>query len=131
MSGFILIGNSALISFNVGDSRTIIISPKTSMHKEKIQVLTRDHTLEDYNEMDRIEGVGGVITYQPGKSKRIAGLTCTRTLGDIEAHAVGVIAEPDLKVWEVTNKKQKLPDENERCCVVCASDGIWTVLDNE
>ena len=57
ISGFILFGTTHLLTFNVGDSRTIMIG------QENVQALTIDHTLDEYEEVDRIEDAGGVITY--------------------------------------------------------------------
>lgn len=81
MSGFVLIGTTHMLTFNVGDARTIMFG------LENVQALTTDHTLEEVDEVDRIEEAGGVITYEHGKRPRIGGLLATRTLGDTDAHA--------------------------------------------
>lgn len=104
-----------MLTFNVGDSRTIMIS------KENGQALTTDHTLEEFDEVDRIEDAGGVITYENGKRPRIGGLLTTRTLGDMDAHAQGVSEIPEIIC-------RQIPQEDR--CIISATDGVFEVLNN-
>ena len=47
-----------MLTFNIGDSRTLMIDP------ENVKALTTDHDLQEPEEVDRIEDAGGVITYE-------------------------------------------------------------------
>lgn len=50
------------------------------------------------------------------------GLAMSRSMGDNQAHLIGVICEPDVIKYELT------PDDK---FIIIASDGVWEFLENE
>jgi serine/threonine protein phosphatase PrpC len=56
------------------------------------------------------------------KNSDIPGLAMTRSFGDLIAHSVGVIAEPEIGVYDYTGNEK---------FVIVASDGVWEFIDSE
>ena len=52
----------------------------------------------------------------------IPGLAMTRSFGDIIAHSVGVISEPEIKRYDFSGNEK---------FIVIASDGIWEFISGE
>ena len=48
ITGFVLVGMTHMLTFNIGDSRTLMIDP------ENVKALTTDHDLQEPEEIDRI-----------------------------------------------------------------------------
>ena len=57
------------------------------------------------------------------KNKPVPGLAMTRSIGDMTATSVGVIAEPEIKIIQKLTKADKI--------FVIASDGLWDRFSNE
>ena len=128
--------SSKLISCNVGDSRSIIISyhPYDTI-QYKVEAFTSDHKPDNDDEHERIISKGGEIyscedeTLSEGikriwvKNQSFPGIAISRTIGDLVAHSVGVIATPEFKERDIVDDKI--------CIVVSASDGVWEFLSNE
>lgn len=55
------------------------------------------------------------------KKEPYPGLAMSRSIGDLIASSIGVIAEPDILEYTITNNS---------CYVILASDGIWEFLNN-
>lgn len=51
------------------------------------------------------------------------GLAMSRSIGDSVATTVGVISEPVLLEFELSNERKE--------CLIIASDGVWEFLDNK
>lgn len=51
------------------------------------------------------------------------GLAMSRSIGDTVATTVGVISEPVLLEFELSNESKE--------CLIIASDGVWEFLDNK
>ena len=117
-----------LISINLGDSKSLLIT-------EDNQALDLNiiHNLEDANEKERIEKNGGEISrvdwadYGPlrvfYKGKHYPGLAMTRAFGDFNAEPLGINTIPDIREYDISDKKPKI--------IVLATDGIWQFLSNE
>ena len=111
-----LILGDRLIVANAGDCRALLGS-----RGERTYILTTDHCTANASERRRVEAAGGTVvhrvdTWRVGR----AALQCTRSLGDADAKAEGVIAEP-----EVVERRLVADDE----FLVVASDGLWDVLE--
>ena len=119
-----LIKGHSIFSANVGDSRALIVR-----NENEFVQLTKDSKLEDNNELFRIRNSGGIVKSATSNNptakliwiKEIPVLAMTRSIGDYQAHQVGVIAEPDVREYQYT-KEDKM--------VVMASSGLFSVLSN-
>ena len=100
--------------------------------------LTHDHKLEDGGEeQHRIEATGAFIRptqeepyFSPARvyadrtnPRKGPGLTMSRSLGDIDADACGVIPTPECTYRTLQKGKDKF--------IVMASDGLWEFLSSE
>ena len=117
-----------IISINLGDSKSILITEDN----QAIDLNTIHH-LEDANERERIENNGGEISrvdwadYGPlrvyYKGKNYPGLAMTRAFGDFNAEPLGINTIPDIREYDILDKKPKI--------IVLATDGVWQFLSNE
>ena len=117
-----------IISINLGDSKSLLINEENQVFELNIK-----HTPNNIEEKKRIEKNGGEISrvdwadYGPlrifYKNKRYPGLTMTRAFGDFNAEELGVNTIPDIKEYDIYEKKPKI--------IVLATDGIWQFLSNE
>ena len=96
--------------------------------------LTHDHKLENPEEKARIEAAGGWIkpsevepyfaparVYKDKKNRRLGpGLTMSRSLGDLDADEIGVIATPEVAFYSLAKGRDRF--------IVLASDGVWEFL---
>ena len=101
---------------NAGDCRALLGSRGGAT-----RALSTDHCTANVAERRRVEAAGGLVvhrvdTWRVGR----AALQCTRSIGDADVKAEGVIAEP-----EVTECRLGPEDE----FLVVASDGLWDVLE--
>jgi len=99
--------------------------------------LTEDHKLENPGERERIEATGAWIkpaqedpyfvpsrVYASRENRRLGpGLTMSRSLGDLDADPIGIIATPDVGFRTLAPGKDKF--------IVLASDGVWEFLSSE
>eukprot|EP00826_Nyctotherus_ovalis_P049240 TRINITY_DN5926_c0_g1_i1.p1 TRINITY_DN5926_c0_g1~~TRINITY_DN5926_c0_g1_i1.p1 ORF type:complete len:412 (+),score=93.62 TRINITY_DN5926_c0_g1_i1:648-1883(+) len=128
---------SLLLCANVGDSRAVIgsLEYQSTEHRWRANQITVDHKPDLEEEYKRIISFNGrVEPYKDAtgkplgphrvwmKTKNSPGLAMSRSLGDIAASKVGVIAVPDIFELTIQNKHKIL---------IIASDGIWGVLSNE
>ena len=121
---------------NVGDSRAVLGRVGEEGHPEAVR-LTRDHTLDDEAERQRIMRAGGSVR-QPrnargapdgpyrvfGRSPTdvaagLPGLAMSRSLGDTSSHALGVTHAPSVRLHA--------PGDGD-LCVIVASNGVWNVM---
>ena len=117
-----------LISINLGDCKSILIN-----EDNQVIELNKRHTPNDIEEKERIEKNGGEISrvdwadYGPlriyYKNKRYPGLAMTRAFGDFNAEELGFNTIPDIKEYDIYEKKPKI--------IILATDGIWQFLTNE
>jgi len=125
-------GNRMTIA-NIGDSRITLIS-KDDRNQFIGQALSDDHKPERTSEKERIINAGGrvfPIVYPDGVigpervwlgDTDIPGLAMSRSIGDSIVHSVGVSSEPEFFERDFDRQKD--------CAIVIATDGLWTVLDD-
>ena len=104
-----------IFTANVGDARAIVIGTTG------FQQLTVDHRLDNVEERQRIEEMGGQIHY-PYTYRGDLGLMPTRTIGDEYFKPVGIIATPSVN-------KYKIPEYD--LILLAACDGLFDVMTNE
>ena len=122
-----------LISINVGDSRSIIGKFDGKIWRAKN--LSRDHKPDEPDEYDRIIKSGGKVqSYKDEngepvgpervwlKNDDVPGLAMSRSFGDIIAHSVGVIAEPEIFDYSFVHEDK---------FVIIASDGIFEFISSD
>ena len=117
-----------IISINLGDSKSLLIT-----EDNKAIDLNVIHNPEDLKEKERIEKNGGEISrvdwadYGPlrvfYKGKHFPGLAMTRAFGDFNAEPLGINTIPDIREYDIYDKKPKI--------IVLATDGVWQFLSNE
>jgi len=102
---------------NIGDSRLLVV------RKGKEVFSTRDHKVNDPQELQKILPGGCVKNGYLYDEKQKYGLAITRTLGDcyLYTHGAPLSCEPDIT--DVAIKKGDI--------VILASDGLWDVMDNQ
>jgi serine/threonine protein phosphatase PrpC len=109
---------------HAGDSRVVLFD-----EGKGVVTQTEDHTCDVATERQRIEKAGGEIKKADDqhheriflKGKEWPGLVATRTLGDMRAKNIGVIAMPVVAPM-VEVKKLKNP------YLLLASDGVWEMF---
>ena len=118
-----------LICANVGDSRAILLTDDN-----KIIQLSRDHKPNVKDEYERIISSNGRVERMPSnatcgpfrvwkKNENCPGLAMSRSIGDFVAETVGVICEPEVTIYKISETNAK--------SVVIASDGVWEFTSNE
>lgn len=133
----VYVKGSKMYVANVGDSRAVMAkkshSPTESQETGLIaKALTRDHKPDDPDERARIESWGGFVCppHEEGLSSRVyldpeftmIGLAMSRSIGDHAVKNVGVIAEPEVLVYDIVEEDQFM---------IMASDGVWEFISNE
>eukprot|EP00002_Diphylleia_rotans_P018272 TRINITY_DN3542_c0_g1_i2.p1 TRINITY_DN3542_c0_g1~~TRINITY_DN3542_c0_g1_i2.p1 ORF type:complete len:509 (+),score=104.70 TRINITY_DN3542_c0_g1_i2:181-1707(+) len=97
---------------------------------------TIDHRVGEIpEERERVEKAGGAVMMDPGlppdaldevriyaQGQTYPGLVTTRTLGDVLAHGLGVISNPDVS--------SKVLDKHDKVLIL-ASDGVWDILSSQ
>jgi len=130
-------GNSLYIS-NVGDSMAFVASYNSNNNNSdsdndniKIIYTTKPHKPDSSGERKRIEKAGGHVQDSPfvGASSRLiipigngpesVGLAMSRSLGDHDGENVGLTAEPDTDILDLTQF-----DKNKEYVVVAVTDGL-------
>lgn len=111
-----------------GDSRAII----GTLNNKKIKStdLCNDHKPNLPKEKKRIINSGGDVKLLEGdvphrvfvRGRPFPGLAMSRSLGDFIAHMVGVSAEPEVFVHNLTEKDE---------FIFVASDGVWEFLETK
>lgn len=112
----LLIGRHLWVA-NCGDCRAVLCQNGIAVP------LTRDHTVDDEKERERIKAGGGVVEWRVN-SWRVGsvGIQVTRSLGDGDLKHEGVIAEPEITHVELSESDQ---------FVILASDGLWERVPNQ
>jgi serine/threonine protein phosphatase PrpC len=122
-----------------GEDRMVL---ENVMRRRSVQVdhpleavqLTKDQKPEDPEELDRITKSGGVVRRLLDENGRnigpwrvwrkdcsYPGLAMSRSLGDAVGAEIGVISVPHFSIHSI---------QEEDAFIVCASDGLWDVMEN-
>jgi len=125
-----------LCTGNVGDSRAVRGVPG-----QPAQALTLDHKPTLPGELQRIRAKGGIVRplridgedIGPPRvwraREQTPGLCMSRSFGDEIGRGVGVICEPDIDRFEISDPPYA--DASDGQYIVVASDGIWEFLEND
>ena len=131
----LLFCSDRIISSNLGDSRAIKGYYDSIIKKWQYIPLSRDHKPSQKDEAERIKKNNGII--HPfidednkylgpdrvwNEGEELPGLAMSRSFGDEIAKKVGVISEPEVKIF---------PYKNDDKFIVIASDGLWEYVSNE
>jgi serine/threonine protein phosphatase PrpC len=101
---------------NVGDCRTVLCN------KYNIGVpLTKDHKPMEFEEYERIKGMGGQITRLPNDDPRIGGLSVSRSIGDVDSKPY-VSHIPEIFDYDICDDDKFL---------ILGCDGLWDAFDNQ
>jgi serine/threonine protein phosphatase PrpC len=111
-----------LVTANVGNSRAIVFD-----RNRKVRVLTPEQGPAVRGEKSRIEKAGATVISEAGTSfvryetegGKPERLDLSRSLGDYQAHKVGVISTPDVTFTSLGE---------DDCIVVLATQGIWRMM---
>ena len=121
-----IVDNKVILA-NIGDSRSVVFA----FAKNKIIFETNAHTLSVPSEKERIVNcpkaeVTAIVDRESGKKigpERIfakgkdgPGIMMTRSIGDVDAHELGVLDEAEVSEREL---------EEGEYAVIAASDGLW------
>ena len=122
----VLVGDDALVSANVGDSRAVL------SRRGRAVCLTRDHKPDAPDERARIEALGGAVEWEgardPETNEPVAGAGCWRVNGALAVSRV--IGDQSARPF-VTDEVEILAIARERAAdefVVVATDGLWDVM---
>jgi len=139
---------------NAGDSTTIIAAFSKSRKESTIVYQNRKHKPHLQDERQRIENAGGQVMIPPSllrgdtnsqlkESSRIiipspdgnafGALALSRSIGDFDGKAVGLIAEPEIDIWDVrehyrTHQFDREQELDTQWFAVIASDGVYDML---
>ena len=130
----LLITLTSITCANVGDSRAVL--GKYEKGEYKTINLSRDQKPSENDEMKRILQFNGRIAQYYDEENKcfvgpkriwlkncdIPGLAMTRSFGDVIAHSVGVICEPEIGIYNFEGGEK---------FVIVASDGVWEFIDSE
>ena len=127
-----LLRENTLVVANVGDSRAVLARQRKGSGVLEAMNLTVDQNPDLPEEQARIEHMGGFVSPppEPGLSARVwldpactqIGLAMSRSLGDHAVKEIGVIAEPVVVQYQVTEDDQ---------FVIIATDGVWEFISSE
>ena len=119
-----------IISINLGDNKAVLARHENGLYN--FVNLNREHKPTEPDEKKRILEHNGKIGYsyenKSGpkkiwlKNSDIPGLPISRSFGDVIAHSVGVISEPEIKSFYF-NGNEKF--------IILASNEFWEIIDSE
>jgi len=122
--------DDTIYTANAGDSRAIV-AVKEGTGRTCVP-LSIDHNPDAPGERERIVKAGGFVSDPPeeGLSARVwldrkctqVGLAMGRSIGDNAVKRIGVIAEPEVRTHEVSDRDDFL---------IMATDGVWEFIPNE
>ena len=100
---------------NVGDSRAVLCNGN-----DKPVALSIDHKPNTEKERKRIMGLPGAYIYNEDGVYRVAGLSVSRSFGDMDAKPF-ISHSPEIRKFSL-DKKDKF--------IILACDGLWDVMTN-
>jgi len=130
----VLIMKKRLYCANVGDSRAIL-AIQDENQSLIAKAISRDHKPTESDERTRIIQTGGRIHQFADETGELMGpmrvwlkyedtpgLAMSRSIGDTIAIEAGVISEPEVMDFDITDKTK---------IMIIASDGIWEFIDDQ
>ncbi|EKX35467.1 hypothetical protein GUITHDRAFT_118383 [Guillardia theta CCMP2712] len=123
----VALSSSEIIVANAGDCRAVLGVVRSSGDAGELIVdsiaMSRDHRLDDEEEVSRVQSMGGFVLHRYGSGiPRVMGvLAVSRALGDASLKPY-VTAEPDISL---------IARADEQWFIVLATDGLWDVFSNE
>ena len=118
----------------VGDSRAMVVR-KGADGGRAVAYVTEDHKPDSLEERQRIVSNNGRVDHLVDEQGRrvgpprvflrfawTPGLSTSRAFGDMLAHEVGVVAQPDCHTVALTGDEEY---------VLLASDGVWEFMDEQ
>ena len=114
VAGVVLLQGRGFTVANAGDVTVLVVSSSEE------RVVTKDHRLTNPQEAARVAGAGAVVEFPYAMLPDGRGLMPTRTLGDRDFRAIGVLADPDIAVDEWS------PEDP---WIVVGSDGVFDALE--
>eukprot|EP00441_Pelagodinium_beii_P002058 CAMPEP_0197700930 /NCGR_PEP_ID=MMETSP1338-20131121/122588_1 /TAXON_ID=43686 ORGANISM="Pelagodinium beii, Strain RCC1491" /NCGR_SAMPLE_ID=MMETSP1338 /ASSEMBLY_ACC=CAM_ASM_000754 /LENGTH=463 /DNA_ID=CAMNT_0043284587 /DNA_START=18 /DNA_END=1409 /DNA_ORIENTATION=- len=111
----------------VGDS-TIVYARRKNDASWEVAMESENHRPDREDELKRIKAAGGevMISSDPKNPSRLrvpsGDMAMSRALGDIDAHAHGLIAEPQFP------DPIEMKDDAQHLILIC-SDGVWDVIE--
>ncbi|CAA0812983.1 Protein phosphatase 2C 3 [Striga hermonthica] len=109
-----VVGEEEVVVANCGDSRAVLCRGGAAVQ------LSEDHKPDRADEVERIEGCGGMVINWNG-ARVIGVLATSRSIGDYYLKPY-VIPDPEVQVISRTSSDEFL---------ILASDGLWDVVTNE
>ncbi|KAL3823842.1 hypothetical protein ACHAXA_004114, partial [Cyclostephanos tholiformis] len=132
---------------NAGDSTTLICSYSKTIRKSTIVYQNRKHKPHLPDERQRIESSGGTVMIPQslllGDTKETSrviipsadnkpfsslALAMSRSIGDYDGKHVGIIAVPEIDVWDVNDHFDGEPQTFTGFFAISASDGLYDVI---
>jgi len=118
--------NNRITMAHVSDSTAALGTQKGPDAKDFEGIaLTRDHKPDLKDERERIEKAGGRVDFDGinhrifAKDMQCPGLAMSRCLGDLMAHTLGAICEPEVSTRDLK------PDDS---LLLLCSDGVWEFI---
>lgn len=118
-----------------GDSRAVMGSTKRG--KIVAKDLSEDCKPDNPVETARIVAAGGTVSAATGaRPSRVwangkIGLAMSRSIGDGECKKYGVIADPDIKQFELSPPPPTSPHSDGDRFIIVASDGVWEFITSQ
>jgi len=128
-----LVREKQLIVANCGDSRAVLATKDSDGQRLKAVDLSHDQNPDTPGEKERILSRGGYVSPPPeeGLSARVwldpsftqIGLAMARSVGDHAVKTVGVIAKPEVKIYDIDTENDEF--------VIIATDGVWEFISSQ
>jgi protein phosphatase 2C len=111
-----VVDGSTLTVGNVGDSDAVLV--RRHAGKDGHLELTVSHRPANNSECKRVEATGAIVDrgYVCDKPLPEKMISITRSLGDRDVRSLGIIAEPDIRMYDLADGDDSL---------IVATDGLW------
>ena len=120
--------NNHLVTANVGDSRTLLITedPDDKNKRYHIKARTWDHKPDIPREWERIDAAGDIVTQKDEDVPRLGGsLAMSRSIGD--THLTGIEHSPTLTCDDLT----QTPEGKKHYYILHCCDGLSDALSDQ
>src|SRR3990167_3985501 len=120
--------NNHLVTANVGDSRTLLITedPDNKNKRYRIKARTWDHKPDTPRELKRIQAAGDIVTQKDEDVPRLGGsLAMARSIGD--TNLIGIEHSPTLTCDDLT----QTPEGKKHYYILHCCDGLSDALSDQ